>query len=478
MPVPDVFLQNGNNASGSIVPPNSPAFVLHPRVAFHLLLRIPEEKHKEAFTFFTALEHVDEVAAPVDHEEETPLPDEQDQSTAAPAPADREEVLPSPGQQDQAAAEGAPCVSVDIGSTMPTQPPLEASYTEVVRRGTARSRSRPRDPLLGTGLEKSRPKYQVEFEVIRGQRYPRGYSNVRLDVKDSGLTDSHFHLDHICGGRLNGEHFRTLSRTVAGGPPPDLKPTPRLVGAVSCFLLNGNSHTRHHDWESLARQPNLRVCHGYHPKDVVQHDAKLRRRLVNQLLANSDLPGVCAVGEIGLDWHHTKSREGRQAQSDVFKRILERTQDEVPHLPLVLHVRGEDAYDLAVQRVCITNLQEAGVPVNRAILRHCFVGGLEEAQMWLTEFPNTKFSLGPIVVKGGGHRESALVFKYLDWDYILTETDADCLSYGGPCTPYATFAAARWLAAVKGVGLQESLRRVEGTWRDFFRQHTPEDYTL
>ena len=62
-------------------------------------------------------------------------------------------------------------------------------------------------------------------------------------------------------------------------------------------------------------------------------------------------------------------------------------------------------------------LEEEKFSVDVNIIRHCFVGSYEEGKQWLTEFPNTYFSLPPKVLHGNTnqvHESCRTFYKSVD----------------------------------------------------------------
>src|SRR5690606_26663745 len=78
--------------------------------------------------------------------------------------------------------------------------------------------------------------------------------------------------------------------------------------------------------------------------------------------ARTRMPGICAVGEIGLDYHYDFAP--RDVQRAVFAEQLQAARDWT--LPVVIHTReaDEDTFDL---------LATAGDGVRGVF--HCFTGG-------------------------------------------------------------------------------------------------------
>ena len=109
------------------------------------------------------------------------------------------------------------------------------------------------------------------------------------------------------------------------------------------------------DWDAGVQ---MRIIVGCHPHNAKDFDDAAQARL-RELLRD---PRVCAIGEIGLDYHYDFSP--RQTQIEVF-----RTQIRMAHelgMPISLHIR--EAHDEALRI-----LDEEGFPQTGTLL-HCQQG--------------------------------------------------------------------------------------------------------
>ncbi len=175
--------------------------------------------------------------------------------------------------------------------------------------------------------------------------------------------------------------------------------------------------------------PYVRIAVGVHPHNAHLYD-QTAETLLKQLLAD---PRVCALGEIGLDYHYDFSTPDQQR--DAFRRQLRIAKE--AGLPVALHVR--EAYDEALEI-----LLDEGFPPSDALL-HCCSLDEESLRPWV--------EAGCYIAYGG-----SLTFKKADdtraaahivpRNRLLTETDAPYMTpepmRGVACTPaHVLFNAAK-----------------------------------
>jgi TatD DNase family protein len=171
--------------------------------------------------------------------------------------------------------------------------------------------------------------------------------------------DSHAHLffDHY-GSDLE----EVLDRSVQNG--------------IQAIVVPGTNCATSREAIDLTRRfPFLHACTGIHPHEasaITDDDLSVMEEL-------SGLPGVVAIGEIGLDYHYDFSP--RERQLEVFRNqiALAVRRD----LPIVVHTREsmEDAVDMVssfARKFPDWRAGEGGEP-SRGVF-HCFTGSAEEAR--------------------------------------------------------------------------------------------------
>ena len=181
--------------------------------------------------------------------------------------------------------------------------------------------------------------------------------------------------------------------------------------------------------------PRVRLAVGCHP-----HNARLFDEAAEALLRRRLADGrVCAVGEIGLDYHYDLSP--RSAQREAFRRQIRIAQE--AGLPVVLHIR--EAHDEA-----LAILRQEGFPEGGTLL-HCFDLDWAALEPWLDA--GCFVALGGALTFGrcGDTRQAA---ARAPLGRLLTETDAPYMApepmRGMTCGPaHVLFVAAR-LAEVRG----------------------------
>ena len=232
---------------------------------------------------------------------------------------------------------------------------------------------------------------------------------------------------------------------------------PQLVEASAALLAVGGDEVTHlpagADAAAFAPPadaasrplPHLRLAAGVHP-----HNAKLYDDAIEQcLLSRLADPRVCAVGEVGLDYHYDLSP--REVQRTVFRRQIRLAH--TTGLPLALHVR--EAHDEA-----LAILREEGFPA-AGVLLHCFDLDWETLQPWVEQ--GCYVALGGALTFGRCQDTRDAVAR-CPRELLLTETDSPYMTpepmRGMPCGPaHVTFTAAR-MAEVLGCDGEEARREL------------------
>lgn len=202
---------------------------------------------------------------------------------------------------------------------------------------------------------------------------------------------------------------------------------------------------------ATARDHGLKVSGGLHPHEAVHWSDELRAKL--ERLAESDT--ICAIGEIGLDFHYDHSP--RDVQEEVFRlqiRLARRVKK-----PIIIHTREADELTIRV-------LQEERADETGGVI-HCFTGTqpLADAAVALGFF--VSFSGIACFTNAEPLRQIA---RTVPLDRFLTETDCPFLAppphRGKRNEPAFVADVARRMAEVKGVAVEEL---GEATVRNFDR---------
>ena len=173
------------------------------------------------------------------------------------------------------------------------------------------------------------------------------------------------------------------------------------------LIVNGTDPSSNREVLDLADEyENVHAALGYlysYADEVSEADISL---LDSQLGCDN----VVAVGEIGLDYYHTK--DNRVKQIDLFEEMLDLSKKH--NLPVIVHSRKsiQDTYDILKKH-----------NVNGSL--HCYQGSAEMAQ----EFVKLGFYIGiagPVTYSG--NKKVKKVLKSTDINRILIETDSPYLT--------------------------------------------------
>ncbi len=153
---------------------------------------------------------------------------------------------------------------------------------------------------------------------------------------------------------------------------------------------------------------------GFHPET----EEKITLSEVEKyLIENSKNSKVVAIGEIGLDYFHTKNSKKREFQKKLFIKQLEIAKK--LKLPVVVHCR--DAYQDLLEIISLTEFKDL------KIVAHCFCGDLKITESFL-KFSNLKFSFtGNLTFLKEG-AELLKVVKKIPLNKIMAETDCPFLA--------------------------------------------------
>ena len=167
-------------------------------------------------------------------------------------------------------------------------------------------------------------------------------------------------------------------------------------------------------------------------------------------------PGVCAVGEIGLDYHYDFSP--REIQRDVFVEQLATAR--ALDLPVVIHTReaDEDTFD-------VLGREGRGL---RGVF-HCFTGGVPRARRALDL--GFFLSLAGILTFPKA-TDLAEVARFAPPERVLVETDSPFLApvphRGGRNEPALVAHVVERLAALRGEDCGATAARTEANFRELF----------
>lgn len=185
--------------------------------------------------------------------------------------------------------------------------------------------------------------------------------------------------------------------------------------------------------------PHLRIAMGVHPHNAKMWDVRMERTLMQRLAD----PRVCALGEVGLDYHYDLSP--RAVQRGVFRRQVQLAK--TAGLPLILHMREAHEEGLAI-------LEDEGFPKD-GVLLHCFNLDEEALVPWAEHGCYIAYG-GPITFKKADEVRSAAT--KVARNLLLTETDSPYMTpepmRGIDCGPAHVVFTAEKLLEVLGAETQ------------------------
>lgn len=189
--------------------------------------------------------------------------------------------------------------------------------------------------------------------------------------------------------------------------------------------------------------PRTRIAVGLHPHNAKHWGPEVERVLRERL---HDLR-VCALGEIGLDYHYDLSP--RDDQKRAFREQLALAKE--AGLPVMLHVR--EAHDDA-----LALMREEGFPEAGTIL-HCFTSDWETLEPWVQAGCAVTFGGAVTFNNADVIRDAA---SRVPMGLLLTETDSPYMApvplRGEVCEPAMVSFTAERLAEVRGMGPGQSRR--------------------
>ena len=210
------------------------------------------------------------------------------------------------------------------------------------------------------------------------------------------MIDSHCHL---AGKEFSSDLDAVVARA-------------RQVGVARCLVILAADDDEEIEQAAAvaAAWPEVRFAVGVHPHNAhrfaAEPDAAAAR-----VLARLTLPRVCAVGEIGLDYHYDFSP--RAVQHAVFRAQLRLARDR--RLPVVIHTREAEDDTLRL-------IREEGVDTG---VFHCFSGDVSAAARALATGFHVSIPGIATFPKATDLREA---IKAIPADRLLIETDSPYLA--------------------------------------------------
>lgn len=195
----------------------------------------------------------------------------------------------------------------------------------------------------------------------------------REPVSEMAVIDTHCHIDavferfHYTGTYEKFCHIFHFPANVRG--------------CISSFS-DPNCFSSFGIWEDLLGEEGVWGTFGMHPHNAKYYNDELETKIISCL----EHPRAVAVGECGLDYS-IRSASPVDVQKVVFRRQLKIAVRYKK--PVVVHCREAESD-------CFDIMKEA-LPYNWKIHLHCYTGDLEQAERYMTHFPNVYFGVTNLV---------------------------------------------------------------------------------
>jgi TatD DNase family protein len=230
-----------------------------------------------------------------------------------------------------------------------------------------------------------------------------------------------------------------------------------LTGAM-CILAAGDRGEAARAVRVRALWDRVQFAVGVHPHQA--HECAGQPGRADRLLreAHASQPAMCAVGEVGLDYHYDYSP--RDVQHAVFAEQLGTARSLA--LPVVIHTREADDDTFAM-------LASEGRGVTGVF--HCFTGGIERARRALDL--GFYLSMAGILTfpKAGDLKDAA---AYCPEDRLLVETDSPFLApvphRGKRNEPAFVARVVEQLATLRGWSQETTIERTTANFNALFGQ--------
>ncbi|MDP9806143.1 TatD DNase family protein [Trueperella bonasi] len=219
-------------------------------------------------------------------------------------------------------------------------------------------------------------------------------------------------------------------------------------------------------WAALAIHPNEAPLHagvrevgpdGNEPRVAPHHEQYSLDEAIGEVARLSSSEAVVAVGETGLDYFRT-GEEGRAAQKRSFREHIALAKE--LDKPLQIHDREAHADVVDI-------LLADGAP-ERTVF-HCFSGDADLARIlaengWYASFAgNVTYPANKDLRNGAEHIPAELMLVETDAPYLTPEPYR-----GQPNAVWAVVYTAKFLAELRGFGLDEFCARIDRTTRDVY----------
>ncbi len=240
------------------------------------------------------------------------------------------------------------------------------------------------------------------------------------------FTDSHCHLaDAAFADRLP----QTLHQARQAGVHRFIVPAAEAADWPAVYALSESS-------------PDILGALGIHPWFAEHAESDCIEKLARQLQRQPEM----WVGEIGLDYHRSRSEKGRRKQRDLLSQQLAIARQ--LNRPVILH-------NLRSSNDLLALLKQHGI--RRGIV-HAFSGSLEEAEAFIKQ--GLLIGIGSLLLNPAAKKARRAAAE-LPLSSLVLETDSPFMLANGTNTPANLREIATVAAQLRGTGLSELAQQTE-----------------
>ena len=309
-------------------------------------------------------------------------------------------ILPSATEVEEKLS--AECVSMNISPPTVSGQPKPTAHTAASCPGSLRP------PIEGTPAAYS-PQGSLSFphsatvqpdRSAHHEERPGKRDKIAPPWASVPFIDTHCHLEYILQRYSYHGSFGAFTEEYGY---PDI-----FEGCISTFCDAAAFSPSLGMWEELLSVDGVWGTFGMHPHNAKYYSDQVEDRMLECLKH----PKCVALGEVGLDYaKHSPSDEQTQKQVLVQQLGLA----VVLGKPLLLHCRNAEE-DLL-------ETLSSHVPSDWKIHLHCFTGGLEMSQRFLSEFSNLYIGITGNVTFAKAHNVKQ-VAREIPLERLLLETDS------------------------------------------------------
>ena len=189
------------------------------------------------------------------------------------------------------------------------------------------------------------------------------------------------------------------------------------------------------------------------------------------------IPGVVALGEVGLDYERHRTSEGRSCQRALLVEMCHLSN--LYHLPMVVHCWNVESHAGPPSRdasdACIAIMRKELPCRDHKVYLHCYNHGLPVFTSWLQRFPNVRVGISPLALTTRKHPGLIDVVQTLMLDRLLLETNPPylpgpaSLGYEGVGSPTLLYHIAAQVVEWHESTVKEVLLQAQCTTLQFYR---------